>query len=188
MDHVVLLTDSVGAAELARFLKLHRPGLTVLRVATRSALDGVPGKVLPRARLIGFATDVIVPAALLERLGYGAYNFHPGPPAYPGWAPHYFAHRDRARWFGATAHRMVAAVDFGPIIGTQMFPVPPALTESELARRGAIAMIHLFRRLGRALATAPEPLPTVSARWSGPVRTRRDVIADELRQTRAKAG
>ena len=61
---------------------------------------------LARARLIAFATPVIVPGRILASLGYGAYNFHPGPPQYPGWAPAHFALYEQANEFGATVHAM----------------------------------------------------------------------------------
>ena len=71
------------------------------------------------ARLIAFVTPVIVPAQILAALGFGAYNFHPGPPHYPGWVPSHFAIYDKAENFGATAHAMIERVDAGPIVGVQ---------------------------------------------------------------------
>jgi hypothetical protein len=58
----------------------------------------------PGARLIAFTTDVIVPPDILDHLGYGAYNFHPGPPHFPGWAPALFAIHRRATEFGLATH------------------------------------------------------------------------------------
>jgi len=47
-------------------------------VATLADVNALSPDVLARARLIAFVTSVIVPARVLDRLGYGAYNFHPG--------------------------------------------------------------------------------------------------------------
>jgi methionyl-tRNA formyltransferase len=63
-------------------------------------------ELLRRARLIAFTTDVIVPPDILDHLGFGAYNFHPGPPHFPGWAPALFAVHHHATEFGVTAHMM----------------------------------------------------------------------------------
>jgi methionyl-tRNA formyltransferase len=48
----------------------------------------------------------------IARLGFGAFNFHPGPPSYPGWVPSHFALYERSTEFGATVHVMVEQVPF----------------------------------------------------------------------------
>lgn len=136
---------------------------------------------LGTARLIGFATDVIVPSRTLDLLGFDAYNFHPGPPSHPGWAPACFAIYDGARLFGGTAHRMIAKVDAGPIVGVELFPVRPGVTPRQLEREAIIAMLHLFRRLGPTLATSPEPLPALAINWGQAKRRRADLA--RMRET-----
>ncbi len=169
---LILLTGKAGALELAQFLKLQQPTLEVFHVATRGELEAFPQELFAEARLIGFGTDVVVPARILRRLGYGAYNFHPGPPSYPGWAPASFAIYDGAPIFGATAHEMIKEVDAGPIVGTELFPLLPDVTPDQLEREALRAMLRLFRRLGPWLACNPNPHPTLPLTWSGPARTR----------------
>lgn len=189
-DTIVLLAGSLGAPELIRFLESQRADLTVLHVETGNNLRALAPATLARARLIGFGTDVLVPAAVLRALGYGAYNFHPGPPTYPGWAPYSFAIYDRANMFGATAHEMVKQVDAGPIIGTEMFFVPPGQTASQLSNEALRAMLRLMRRLGPTLArsaTRPPPMPihwgprrATRAAYAQMCRTLQDQGADDL--------
>src|ERR1700743_1186237 len=115
-DTIVLLTGPVEQAVLASALRGHNPQLTIYPVTTPEHLAALDATILRRARLIAFSSPVIVPPAVLSALGYGAYNFHPGPPDYPGWAPAHFALYEGASEFGATAHAMAARVDSGPIV------------------------------------------------------------------------
>src|ERR1700688_1672260 len=118
---VLLLTGSVEQAALSEILRRHNPRLTVFGAETLQDLEKLDPGVLRRVRLIGFATPTVVPARILQGLGYGAYNFHPGPPHYPGWAPAHFALYEQAAEFGATAHVMTERVDSGPIVDVVLF-------------------------------------------------------------------
>lgn len=100
MSHIILLTDPVGAQLLVTLLKLEGPMREIVHVSTLLQLDALPADMLADARLIGFKTGVVVPSRILRLLGYGAYNFHPGPPEYPGWAPFAFAIYDQVLTFG----------------------------------------------------------------------------------------
>jgi methionyl-tRNA formyltransferase len=99
------------------------------------------------------------------RLGYGAYNFHPSPPDYPGLAPAQFAIYDRAAEFGATAHLMVEKVDAGPIIDAARFPIPPGITVFGLEGLAHAHLARLFWELSRRLARQATPLPRIPVRW-----------------------
>ncbi|HXW73164.1 MAG TPA: formyltransferase family protein [Methylocella sp.] len=132
---------------------------------------------LRRARLIAVTTDVIVPPQVLDQLGYGAYNFHPGPPQFPGWAPAIFAIYHHATQFGATAHIMTERVDEGPIIGVELFPVPKGINAYDLDRLACTHLANLIWRLAKQLATQAEPLPELPIRWSGSKSTRRSYAA-----------
>jgi methionyl-tRNA formyltransferase len=146
--------------------------------------------VLRRARLIAFVTPVIVPKTILTRLGYSAFNFHPGPPSYPGWAPAHFALYNRETEFGATAHVMVEQVDAGPIIDVALFPIP---ADSSVLGLEGLAYAHLaqmFWRMAGSLARDPEPPRTLSLKWGAKKYSRRayramcdiplDIPRDEL--------
>ena len=128
---------------------------------------------LRHARLVSFTSGVIVPGAVLRQLGHGAYNFHPGPPQYPGWAPAHFALYDEARTFGATAHAMEVRVDSGPIVGVKSFPIPESIGVRELERIAFERLAYLFWRMSREIACEPGALPALPVAWSGTKSTRR---------------
>jgi hypothetical protein len=122
---IILLTGNLGQQRaLAALLREHNPALSFRDAVTRDELLAIPPELLRDARLVAFTTGVVVPEAVLERLGHGAYNFHPGPPDYPGWAPAHFAMYDGAKTFGATAHVMVRRVDSGPIVASNSSSFP----------------------------------------------------------------
>ena len=109
-DTVILLTGPIERTVLRAALLGHNPGLTVVPIERASELSSLSEAVLKRSRLIAFVTPVIVPKSILALIGYGAFNFHPGPPTYPGWAPAHFALYDQAAEFGATVHAMVEQI------------------------------------------------------------------------------
>lgn len=165
-DIVILLAGAAERPVLRSLLLGHNPGLTVMAVETREDLTALSLDQLRRARLVAFVTPEIVPASILAELGCGAFNFHPGPPAYPGWAPSHFALYDQATEFGATAHVMVEQVDAGPILDVQLFPIPPDISVLGLEGLAYAHLALLFWRLSKSLATDPEPPPVRPISWS----------------------
>jgi methionyl-tRNA formyltransferase len=164
-DTIILLTGPAERTALPAALAGHNPNLTVLPIESADQLAALSGNVLRRARLVAFVTPVIVPKHVLDRLGYGAFNFHPGPPSYPGWAPAHFALYDQASEFGATAHFMVEQVDAGPIIEVAPFPIPPQISVLGLEGLAYAHLAFLFWRLAGQLATDPARPPTLPIKW-----------------------
>jgi hypothetical protein len=168
---IILLTGPVEQPVLGGILREHVPQLTICPATTPAELAGVPAKVLRRARLVAFCTEVLVDARVLGALRYGAYNFHPGPPRFPGWGAAQFAVLAKASEFGATAHVMIEEVDAGAIVAVELFPVPQAATVTALEEASYLSLARMFRRLAPALVK-PVPLPTLPVRWSGIKGTR----------------
>jgi methionyl-tRNA formyltransferase len=189
-DTIILLTGPAEQEALAAALRNHNPQLTIRQAEMLAELEALDPVLLQRARLIGFLTPVTVPGRVLGALGYGAYNFHPGPPDYPGWGPSHFAIYDGAKSFGATAHEMAAKVDAGPIVGVERCAIPPNTDVLELERLAFVMVARLFWRLAPALATQSEPLAPLPIRWRGRKSTRKtyralcaiapDISKDEL--------
>jgi hypothetical protein len=176
-DTIILLADLVEQQALATLLLEYNPLLNIVRIFSAADLGNVGADVLERARLIAFTTTVIVPRAVLDRLGYGAYNFHPGPPEYPGWAPAHFALYECATEFGATAHAMVEQVDAGAVVQVERFLIPTAATVAGLEEVTYTRLARMFWRLAKTLATQAEPLETLPIRWSARKNTRRRYAA-----------
>jgi methionyl-tRNA formyltransferase len=172
-DTVILLTGLVEQAALASLLRAHNPHLTVRPAATAEDFATIETATLRRSRLVAFATPVIVPPEILGSLGYGAYNFHPGPPQYPGWAPAHFALYERATEFGATMHVMVERVDSGPIIDAALFPIPADNSVLGLEGLAYAHLAQLFWQFSKLLTTQSEPLPERALQWGSRKNSRR---------------
>ncbi|QIG93618.1 MULTISPECIES: formyltransferase family protein [unclassified Bradyrhizobium] len=174
MKTIILLTGVASQQfALTELLKAHNPALSFRCVVAADDLAAIEPEVLREARLLAFTTSVIVPESTLAALGHGAYNFHPGPPQYPGWAPAHFALYDGARTFGATAHVMAARVDAGPIVGVESFIIPDKISVRGLEQIAYVRLAHLFWRMSRDLACDPSPLKELDIAWCGIKSTRR---------------
>jgi methionyl-tRNA formyltransferase len=173
MKTIILLTGVASQQfALTELLKAHNPALSFRCAVTAEELAAIEPEVLREARLLAFTTSVIVPEHILAALGHGAYNFHPGPPQYPGWAPAHFALYDGARTFGATAHVMAARVDSGPIVGVESFIIPDKISVRGLEQIAYVRLAHLFWRMSRDLACDPTPLAALEIAWCGIKSTR----------------
>lgn len=172
-DTIILLTGTVEQAVLAAALLGHNPALTVHWAASTDDLIRFDTATLARSRLVAFVTPVIVPSGVLDALGHGAYNFHPGPPAYPGWAPAHFALYEGAVEFGATVHAMTARVDSGPIVEAVHFSVPADIGVQGLEGLAYAHLAQLFWRLAKYLTTETAPLRTSALRWGSRRYSRR---------------
>jgi methionyl-tRNA formyltransferase len=180
-DTVILLMDKdFGVVErpfLGRWLRQYNPFLTIISVFTLAQLRDLEPGIFQRARLIAFAASVIVPKSILAELRYGAYNFHPGPPEYPGSRPGRFALADGRTEFGVTAHAMVEQVDAGPIVRVNRFRIAPGESIAALNERSYVHLAIMFRSLAKALATQAEPLPRAFLHWtSRKKQTRLDIV------------
>jgi methionyl-tRNA formyltransferase len=176
-DTIVLLTGPVEEAALSAVLRKYNPQLDLRPVKSLDELEALDQSELGRARLVAFVTPVVVPARILGALGFGAYNFHPGPPQYPGWVPAHFAIYDKASHFGATVHAMTERVDAGRIVAFKTFGIPPGTSVLRLQEMSFVELARLFWALAPALATQSAPLAELPIEWSGAKSTRRSYAA-----------
>jgi methionyl-tRNA formyltransferase len=176
-DTILLLAGAAEQSILPLALRGHNPLLTVIPIGSATELAALDPDLLSRARLIAFVTAEIVPPNVLAGLGYGAFNFHPGPPSYPGWAPAHFALYDETRQYGATLHVMVEQVDAGPIIDVAFFPVPADISVFGLEGLAYAHLAQLFWRWAKSLATDIAPPPTLPIEWGSRKYSRRSYRA-----------
>ena len=174
LREIVLLTGAREAPHLTTYLLRTNPQLRITHVESKNDLICALHPARPGVRLIGFCTPTVVPSDLLAGLDGPAYNFHPGPPTYPGRHPASFAIYEGATRFAATAHEMQRRVDSGPIVGVEWFDMPPQPRLSVLESLTFEAAVRLFARLGPLLAASTEPLPPTGDTWSGRKSTQSD--------------
>lgn len=165
-DTLILLSGPAEHSVFATLLRSYNPSLNVLPVFTAADLDAIEAEWLPGARLVSFAGSVKVPAAVVAQLGYGAYNFHPGSPHYPGDAPVQDAIDDGAPDFGCTLHRVTERAETGPIVEVDVFAVPSGASVGQLEEMTYAALVQMFWRLARPLASNPAPLIERAVRWN----------------------
>lgn len=153
-------------------LRAHNPGLDVLVVSDKAALEELSRAELSSTRLLAFCSPIIVPARLLDALPGPAYNFHPGPPDRPGRFPSVFAIYERSETFGVTVHEMREQVDTGPIVAAEWFRIPDNADVVALEKLALGCLVAIFKRVSGFLALNPGPLPRIFIPWSGTKRTK----------------
>jgi len=129
------------------------------------------GQNVSKARLIAFCSSVIVRPDILSLFDGPAYNFHPGPPSYPGVHPANFAIYEGAKKFGATAHVMTPEIDGGPLVGVDWFDIPNDINIKRLEEQAFTHLFKLFTCLAPALVDIDNNLPVLNEGWSGRRRT-----------------
>jgi len=164
---VILLMKDPEAAFFRDILGAANPRLTISHAPDLDRLQGLSARPDPGCRLIAFSTQIIVPATVLQRLAFNAYNFHPGPPNYPGSRPSAFAVYNGAQEFGVTLHQMAARVDSGPIIAARRFSIPKVAVATDVAMEAYGTLLRLAMAFAPALVAIDQPLPTSEERWSG---------------------
>ncbi len=174
---IVLLCDALDAKELAAFLLQANPNLKITHVETKTALVEQCGPPKQGQRLVAFCTSVIVPESVLNALSGDAYNFHPGPPSYPGLYPACFAVYDGATQFGATCHTLTENIDDGPIVGVSSVDISPDINRLDLEALSRQLVTRLFIKMAPALATIVGPLPQLDLTWSGKPTRQKDFDA-----------
>ena len=174
-NEIVLLTGDAEGPHLGSILHRQNPNLRTVHARDgRELLNACPADGNEARRLIAFCTSVIVPVEVLDAVMAPAYNFHPGPPTYPGSHVASFAIYDGADMFGATAHEMAAKVDSGPIVGVEWFQIPDGLRFTDLEIKAFDALVRLFMQLTPHLAVNDAPIEHLDMGWAGKATTNKD--------------
>ena len=174
-SEIILLTGDAEGPHLSSILHRQNPHLKIVHARDgRELMKACPADGNHARRLIAFCTSVIVPVEVLDAVMAPAYNFHPGPPTYPGSYVASFAIYDGADMFGATAHEMVAKVDSGPIVGVEWFQIPDGLRFTDLEIKAFDALVRLFMKLTPHLAVNDAPIEHLDMGWAGTATTNKD--------------
>ena len=196
MRTLILLAPDSDLPALSQQMAQTNPTLDVLSLSLLPDLLALSPQRLAQARLVAFLYEHIVPGEILRRLGFGAYNFHPGPPEYPGWQPLSFALYQQAKTFGVTLHHMESSVDSGAIVAVERFDIAPDADRTSLSIATFSAALHLFWAQAPRLCLDPTPMPALALAWSGKKWRQRDLahfrtmpadLSDDERQRRQRA-
>jgi len=175
---LLILADKNDSAYLRQILLSFEPNMQIDMAKDTLSLLQIsqtgPYQDAMNPRLVSFCSDIIVTPTVLACFKGGCYNFHPGPPEYPGSHPASFAIYDQVESYGATAHEMSARVDTGAIVGVDRFAVPNAFRFLELEVQAHKNLSILFEKLAPYLVNTSKPLDHIDVQWGAKMRTQKD--------------
>ena len=88
--------------------------------------------------LISFLNAVYIDKSVRKKIKINSFNFHPGPPEYPGYGCYNFALLDKVNFYGSTIHIINDKFDNGKILAVNRFEV----SYKKLNLDKLIAMTH----------------------------------------------
>ncbi len=166
LKNIICLSSDFIAQQVVDLLKGMDDRLSYFIVEYLKSLEQYDANFLSETRLISVLSTTIVPKKILDCLGYGGINFHPGPPSYPGWAPYNFALYDEVEIYGTTAHYMEEKVDAGNIIGINYFPITKEIDFDQLFMASTESISQLIREMSSHLISEKD-LPSLPIQWGG---------------------
>jgi len=164
---IVILTKQVEAPFLLQFIRKENPSLEVLIALNENELRRAVATKGADTRLISFNSHTIIPADILDSLGPVPYNIHPGPLNYPGTYPVAFALKDRANYYGVTAHEIIEKVDAGPIVYVEQVPIAADICLEQLTDLAFTMAVTAFSFIAQHCAVNTGAIPHLDYRWSG---------------------
>ena len=176
IKHLIILSSDQWVPDLKQLYRGQNPGLCTITISNIQELYAIPRTVLTKSRLISFLSSVIVPSGILQHLSYGAYNFHPAPPARPGWGAASFAIHQKDDYFGTTLHRMIEYVDAGPIVGVDIFLVPKAIAIYQLRELVGQSLRRLAENSAQDLMSNARDLHILPFAWGSMRYTKQDYV------------
>ena len=132
LESIIVISPIHFHDHMTRTLQAARGDLRVYCVDSLIELMLLDKDLPETSRLISFLNHVIVPAFTLKKMKFGAINFHPGPPCYPGYAPYSVALYEDAQQHGVTVHEMLEKVDAGRILALDLFAIEPEFKQAHL--------------------------------------------------------
>lgn len=179
VEHLILITGTTEASHLCGLVRDRHPSIRLTAISSSRDLKIAEAIVTDEpssTRIITISTSIIVPERLLNKLQCRGYNFHAGPPAFPGSHPASFAIFDGARTFGVTLHELAPAIDSGAIIAVDYFPIPSDITAAELNSESYVALLRLFSTWIDRILETTDDLSQSDEQWIGAPRTHREAV------------
>ena len=175
-NNIVLMTSHFYANLISNIFVEENKKINILYFIHPSQLADLPDDFLMSSRLISFGSRHYISPDILNRIGYGAYNLHPGPTNYPGWAPFYYAIYDQATQYGVTFHEMNSQIDAGDIVRVREFDIPPQSTTQQLVNLTEFHMFELLKELAPALTNQAEYLEHTNREWQRAPLKKKDFL------------
>ena len=171
LESIIVISPKGFHEGIRDILQTEHATLNVCCVESLIELMLLDKNLLEQSRLISFLNKVIVPDFTLKKLAYGAINFHPGPPSYPGYAPYSFALYEDAQRYGVTAHEMIDKVDAGRILALDCFAIEPDCQHAQLVNLCIEFSKTLLMKLAPLLVCKSLP-PFLDNTWGSHKSTR----------------
>ena len=73
--------------------------------------------------LISFLNSMYIKKSVRKKIKINSFNFHPGPPEYPGFGCYNFALLDKVNFYGSTIHMINDKFDSGKIVNVKKFKI-----------------------------------------------------------------
>ena len=73
--------------------------------------------------LISFLNSMYIDKSVRKKIKINSFNFHPGPPKYPGFGCYNFALLDNVNFYGSTVHMINDKFDNGKIVNFNKFKI-----------------------------------------------------------------
>ena len=73
--------------------------------------------------LISFLNPIYINKSVRKKIKINSFNFHPGPPEYPGFGCYNFALLDKVNFYGSTIHMINDEFDSGKIVNVNKFKI-----------------------------------------------------------------
>ena len=73
--------------------------------------------------LLSFLNPLYIDKSVRKKIRINSFNFHPGPPEYPGFGCYNFALLNKSKFYGSTVHMIDDRFDSGKIINVKKFKI-----------------------------------------------------------------
>jgi methionyl-tRNA formyltransferase len=185
---IILVMREEEANFFCELLLKCRPALIIGNCPSTKILLEYCDHMSPLTRLIAFSTFVIIPGHIIEKLQGNCYNFHPGPPEYPGYDPIGLCLYDGVCEYGITLHQITEEIDSGDIVGYIKFPIKENCTRLDLTMDAYKEAAGMVRQAAKYLADIEHLLLPDGTKW-GMRRSNKDsmqeyyILSNEMDET-----
>ncbi len=161
---LILAMRNEEAVHFTSILLQHRNDLNIVNVSSSAQLQELAPALTPPCRVISFSTFIIIKELLIKKLNGNCYNFHPGPPEYPGYDPIGLTLYEGHQIYKVTLHETWPEIDTGPIIDINFFDIPDSFERDDLMNQAYLASAKQFFNWSPLLANIEEKLsPSIEA-------------------------